>query len=225
MHHNAFRLNRRQAMLAGSASLLGAAGVLFHRVSSGREFQPWDASRQIEHCISIWLGGGMSQIDTFDPKRVGDPKGKKPGAAYASIETSVPGVQVCEYLPRVARLMEHVTAIRSVHHDVIDEHAAATNRMHTGRVISGTITYPSLGSVVANQRGSADPSAPAYVLIGYPHVTRGPGFLGAASGYLYLTDTSKGPAGWPNGVLDLSKFLIICILSMVRAGMFTMIGY
>jgi len=50
--------------------------------------------------------------------------------------------------------------------------------------------------------GSASGAAPPYVLIGYPHVTRGPGFLGAQSGYLYLTDTSRGPAGLsrPSGV-------------------------
>jgi hypothetical protein len=98
--------------------------------------------------------------------------------------------------------MDRVTAVRTVHHEVIDEHAAATNRMHTGRPISGTVTYPSLGSLVAHQRGAAGDGAPPYVLIGYPNVTRGPGFLGARHGYLYLTDTSQGPAGLsrPDGI-------------------------
>ncbi len=95
----------------------------------------------------------------------------------------------------LAKRMEQVTAVRTVHHDVIDEHAAATNRMHTGRTVSGSIAYPSLGSVVVNQLGAASEQAPPYVLIGYPNVTRGPGFLGATSGYLYLTDTNEGPAG------------------------------
>ncbi len=148
-----------------------------------------------EHVISIWLGGGMAQVDTFDPKRRGDPAAKKAGSYYASIDTAVPGVQLCEHLKQLAPLMERVTAVRTVHHDVIDEHAAATNRMHTGRPISGTIRYPSIGSIIAHQRGSASDQAPPYVLIGYPNVTRGPGFLGAQSGYLYLTDTSRGPAG------------------------------
>ncbi len=148
-----------------------------------------------EHVISIWLGGGMAQTDTFDPKRRGDPQSKKAGSYYDAIDTSVPGVRLCEHLPRLAPLMERVTAVRTVHHDVIDEHAAATNRMHTGRPISGTISYPSIGSIIAHQRGPASAEAPPYVLIGYPNVTRGPGFLGAQSGYLYLTDTSRGPAG------------------------------
>jgi hypothetical protein len=148
-----------------------------------------------EHVISIWLGGGMGQIDTFDPKAKGDPKAKKPGAYYDAIDTAVPGVQVCEHLSDIAPWMDRITAVRTVHHEVIDEHAAATNRMHTGRAINNTIVYPSIGSIVAKERGAASEVAPPYVLIGYPNPTRGPGFLGAANSYLYLTDTSKGPAG------------------------------
>ena len=148
-----------------------------------------------EHVISIWLGGGMGQIDTFDPKRRGDPTKKLAGSYYESIPTAVPGVRLCEHLPKLAPLMNRVTAVRTVHHNVIDEHAAATNRMHTGRPISGTVTYPSLGSIIAHERGPAAAGAPPYVLIGYPNVTRGPGFLGAKAGYLYLTDTGRGPAG------------------------------
>ena len=148
-----------------------------------------------EHVISIWLGGGMAQTDTFDPKRLGDPKAKKAGSYYPAIDTAVPGVRVCEHLSKLAPLMEQVTAVRTVNHNVIDEHAAATNRMHTGRPISGTISYPSIGSIIAHERGAVTEDAPPYVLIGYPNVTRGPGFLGAQSSYLYLTDTSRGPAG------------------------------
>lgn len=148
-----------------------------------------------EHVISIWLGGGMGQMDTFDPKRKGDPQARVAGSYYDAIDTVVPGVQVCEHLSGVAKQMEHVTAVRSVHHEVIDEHAAATNRLHTGRSISGTVTYPSLGSLISHELGTAGDGVPPYVLIGYPNVTRGPGFLGAKDGYLYLTDTSQGPAG------------------------------
>ncbi len=144
----------------------------------------------------------MGQIDTFDPKRRGDPKQKIAGAYYDSIDTAVADVQVCEHLPLVAARMDWVTAVRSVHHDVIDEHAAATNRMHTGRPVSGTVSYPSIGSVVADQLGPTQEGAPPYVLIGYPNVTRGSGFLGANANYLYLTETGRGPAGLsrPDGI-------------------------
>ena len=151
-----------------------------------------------EHCIFIWLGGGMSQIDTFDPKKQGNGKGapKLAGSMYKAIETTVPGVQVCEHLSNTAKVMEDVTVMRTVNHKVIDEHAFATNIVHTGRMISGNTIYPSIGSIIAHERGAASSEVPAYMLIGYPNVSRGPGFLGAKSGYVYLTDTNTGPSGF-----------------------------
>ncbi|MCA9135642.1 MAG: DUF1501 domain-containing protein, partial [Planctomycetales bacterium] len=194
------KLNRRQTIAATAAA---AGGIVLNRTARAGTAGESDNNTsnaeplrgKAEHVISIWLGGGMGQIDTFDPKRKGDAKAKKSGSYYESIDTAVDGVQVCEHLPRLAKVMDRVTAVRTVHHEVIDEHAAATNRMHTGRPISGTVTYPSLGSLVSHELGSAADGAPPYVLIGYPNVTRGPGFLGAKDGYLYLTDTNQGPAG------------------------------
>jgi hypothetical protein len=92
--------------------------------------------------------------------------------------------------------MEHVTAVRSVNHNIINEHAIATNFVHTARPISGSTSYPSIGSIVAHQRGAVNPKVPAYMLIGYPSPSRGPGFLGAKYGNIYLTDTTSGPAGF-----------------------------
>ncbi len=148
-----------------------------------------------DHCIFIWLGGGMAQIDTFDPKQRGDAKKKIAGSAYDAIDTAVKGVQVCEHLSRTAKVMDRVALMRSVNHSVIDEHAAAVNRMHTGRPTSGTVVYPSVGSIVAHERGAGGEGVPAYVLMGYPNASRGPGFLGAKDSYIYLTETAAGPAG------------------------------
>lgn len=190
-------LNRREFMGGTAAGLTGLALPAFG------ETEPVLRGKA-EHVINIWLGGGMGQIDTFDPKRKGDPKTRKPGCYYDSIETAVPGVKLTEHLAQLAPLMEDITAVRTIYHTVIDEHAAATNRMHTGRPISGTVTYPSIGSLIAHERGAADEGAPPYVLIGYPNVTRGPGFLGPKAGYLYTTDTSQGPAGLsrPDGITE-----------------------
>ncbi|MEZ6044103.1 MAG: DUF1501 domain-containing protein [Planctomycetaceae bacterium] len=148
-----------------------------------------------EHCIFVWLGGGAGQIDTWDPKRKGEPQANKPGSYYDSIETAIPGTQVCQHLSRCASILDRFNIVRTVHHDVIDEHAAATNMVHTGRKTTGTIVYPSVGSIVSHQRGAAGDGVPAYVLMGYPNVTRGPGFLGTRYGYLYLTETKAGPKG------------------------------
>jgi len=176
--------------MATAAASLGAASVLR---ADGE--QPKTALGKAEHCIFLWLGGGAGQIDTWDPKALGDPQAKKAGSYYKAIDTALPGVQVCEHLSHCAKILDRFTLLRTVHHEVIDEHAAAVNRLHTGRPTSGSIVYPSLGSIVAHQRGAAGEGVPAYVLIGYPNVTRGPGFLGAKHGYIYLTDTESGPAG------------------------------
>lgn len=182
--------SRRQILSTATA----AAGIALSDCASAPGVET-PLRGNAEHVVSIWLGGGMGQLDTFDPKLKGDPKAKKPGSYYDSIATAVPGVRVCEHLNAMAPLMDRVTVVRTVHHEVIDEHAAAINRMHTGRSISGTVTYPSIGSIITHERGAASDDVPPYVLIGYPNVTRGPGFLGAKAGYLYLTDTSQGPAG------------------------------
>jgi hypothetical protein len=170
-----------------------------------------------EHCIFLWLGGGASQIDTWDPKRRGDGK-KQAGSYYDPIPTAIEGVQVCEHLPRCADLLDRFILLRTVHHEVINEHAAAVNRMHTGRPTSGTIVYPSIGSIVAHQKGAAQEAIPPYVVVGYPNVTRGPGFLGAKAGYLYLTDTKAGPPTFrrPEGVSPTRQQRREALLQQVR---------
>ena len=183
---------------------------------AGKEFPKGKA----EHCIFIWLGGGAAQIDMWDPKRVGDPKAKKAGSAYPAIDTAIPGVQVTEHLGQCAKILDRFCLLRTVNHDTKDEHAAATNRMHTGRLVSGTIVYPSIGSIVANQRGKVTKGMPAYVVMGYPNLTRGPGFLGAQDGYIYLIDTEAGPAGLrrPSGISDTRQTRREQLLSGLRSG-------
>jgi hypothetical protein len=197
--------------VAASATVTGTAAA----------FQkPTDAPPigKAEHCIMIWLGGGMAQIDTFDPKALGDAKAKKAGSYYPAIDTAVAGVRVCEHLQHTAKLMDRVTALRTVNHNVVDEHAAATNRMHTGRPTTGTSQYPSLGSIIAHERGAVSSGVPAYMLIGYPNLTRGPGFLGQTAGFVYLTDLESGPAGLarPVGIDTIRQRRRERLLSTVR---------
>jgi hypothetical protein len=206
---------KRRNFIAGTA----AASLIYCPASHANASADSLLKGKAEHVISIWLGGGMGQIDTFDPKRKGDPTKKVAGSYYESISTAVDGVEVCEHLHRVAPLMDRVTAVRSVHHEVIDEHAAATNRMHTGRPVSGTVVYPSIGSIVAHELGAKADGVPPYVLIGYPNLTRGPGFLGAKHGFVYLTDTSQGPAGLsrPDGITPLRQSRRDAFLNQLQA--------
>ncbi len=186
-------VTRRQFIASASSVAVAAAAP---GLSLGSESGAAGPLGKAEHCIFIWLGGGASQIDTWDPKIKGDAKAGKAGSSYDPISTAIPDVQVCEHLHRCAPLLDRFAILRTVHHEVIDEHARATNQVHTGRPTAGTIVYPSIGSAVLATRGPLTDRVPGYVLIGIPNVTRGPGFLGAKCGYVYLTDTSVGPAGF-----------------------------
>ncbi len=173
----------QQQLLGLSAMSLGAPTV--RALPRGRA----------QSCILIWLGGGMCHIDTFDPKPMGSPEEGKPGSAYRAIPTAIPGVQVCEHLPMVARLMDRGIIIRTLNHPLNIDHADSTNLMKTGRTPSGTVVYPSLGSLVSHELGPRGQGIPPYVVMGFPNVTRGPGFLGGRHGYVYLTDPDAGPVG------------------------------
>ena len=140
-----------------------------------------------------YVGSEAAGRSESEEGRVVLPGDRHGDSRRAGLRASARGVRRCSTASSL---------VRTVHHEVIDEHAAAVNRMHTGRPTSGTIVYPSIGSIVAQQRGAAGEGVPAYVLIGYPNVTRGPGFLGAKHGYVYLTDTESGPAGLSRPLRD-----------------------
>ena len=86
----AFPQNRRDFLSASTAGLAGA-GMVSMLSASEKEHPPMPVGKA-EHCIMIWLGGGACQIDTWDPKRMGDAKAKKPGSYYPAIDTAIPGV-------------------------------------------------------------------------------------------------------------------------------------
>src|SRR3954463_2497625 len=122
---------------------LRTGGALLAASSLSPTFAADPKRGEATSCIFLWLGGGSAHLDTFDPKQRGDGK-KKPGSYYDAIPTAIPGARVSEHLPRVARRLNRCVLVRSLHHDIIDEHAAATNIVHTGRPVSGTVVYPSL---------------------------------------------------------------------------------
>ena len=176
--------------LAGAGMGLGASAAPAAAERGGK------APRgKADACIMIWLGGGAGHIDTFDPKRRGDAGRNAPGSYYDSIPTAVQGVRVAEHLSRTAKLLDRCVILRTVSHDLVGPHGAASNLMHTGRKPSGTLQYPSIGSVVSHELGAKSDEVPAYVVMGYPNIMRDPGFLGARHGYVYLTQTETGPGG------------------------------
>ncbi len=189
--------NRRQFLktTGRAAAVVAATSPFSSLVLADESAKPKPLKATADSCIFIWLGGGACHVDTWDPKVKGDPKASKAGSYYNAIPTALDGVQVCEHLPQMANLLDRAVVVRSCHHEVIDEHAAAVNRLHVGRPPTGTTIYPSIGAVMSHELGARGEGVPAYVVMGYPSASRGPGFLGAEHGYLYLTETELGPAG------------------------------
>ena len=104
-----FRSTRRDFGRYSGLSLLGAAasGWLPSMAARAAEQKKNNAKK----CILLWMSGGPSQMETFDPK-----PGAENGGPTKSIETSVPGVQISEHLPQVAKVMQHL-APNSLHVD------------------------------------------------------------------------------------------------------------
>src|SRR5882672_8951793 len=99
----------RRAFLKGALVTAGGAAVanwggLFHSQSIAQE-----ATRRTKRCILLWMNGGASQIDTFDMK-----PGRATGGPFRPVATNVPGVQICEYLPRLSRMADKLGIIRSM---------------------------------------------------------------------------------------------------------------
>lgn len=190
-------MRRRCFLAASGASVLTAVSPgprpLFAKEAS-QACGPFP-SGTAEQVIMLWMGGGQSQVDTWDQKRVTKDGLKDPGSAYRGIPTAIAGVEICEHLAEMAPRMDRCVPIRSLHHDVIDEHGAAAYRMHVGRPVSGTVIYPSLASIVSSLRGPGSEQMPSYVLMGQPSAGRNPGFLGAEHGPLVVTSTTAGPRG------------------------------
>lgn len=159
-----------QIMASQARASVGGAPV------SGAGVPPSDL-----RCILIWLDGGPSHFETFDPKPEAPSEIR---GEFNSIPTSVPGVHFCETMPRLAKSFKKFSVIRSIAHNQ-NNHGAGNHYMMTGRptpqpVGCGAFVtfHPSLGSVVSSQRATRE-GMPAYVSM--PSISRsgGPNFLGA----------------------------------------------
>src|SRR5437899_2125686 len=115
--------------------------------------------------ILVWLSGGPSQLDTWDPKPAAPSEVRGP---FGSIATTVPGVRISEHFPRQASIMDRLALIRSVDCRASIDHFPAPMQAGNPFAQRSTIdphigTHPSMGSVAARFRGPNDPAMPAYV--------------------------------------------------------------
>ncbi|MFO0960120.1 MAG: DUF1501 domain-containing protein [Isosphaeraceae bacterium] len=114
--------------------------------------------------ILLLLVGGPSQIDTFDPKPDAPSDVRGP---FRPIATAVPGVQVCEHLPGLARRMDRIGLIRSVYHDAAPIHETGFQLIQTGRLSRLEGDYPHVGSLASRQFGASE-SPPTFALLPAP---------------------------------------------------------
>jgi hypothetical protein len=119
------------------------------------------AKAKAKNCILVWLAGGPSHLDTFDPKPDA-PVGVK--GEFKPIDTTVPGLKISEVLPRLAKVMDQATLIRSVTSPEAD-HDRAAHHMLTGYRPSPALVYPSYGSAVAKSRELKRSALPPYVAV------------------------------------------------------------
>src|SRR5262245_12961367 len=185
-------LGRRDFLTAAAGAGVTLCGWL-GRLAAGAHEGPGPKSG-----ILLWMAGGPSHIDTFDPKP--DAPANVRGE-FRPIDTSVPGIRISEHFPRFARLMQHAAILRGMS-TVESDHKQATYHLHTGyQNRAGAVAFPSLGAIVAKEMGKRDVALHNSVCIGGPPQEGvGAGFLGPAGQPLAVTDPSRGldfiePAG------------------------------
>ncbi len=170
---NAPRLSRRDALRLAAAGVVGfSTSGWIERLAAGAAADP----KRRKAVILLWMTGGPSQTDTFDPK----PKHAN-GGEFKPIETAVPGIFVSEHLPRLAKQMKDIAIIRSMNTKEGD-HSRATYNLRTGYASQGPIHYPTLGSLVSKELGDEAAELPNFVSItpvrAFNPAAFGPGFLG-----------------------------------------------
>ena len=156
---------RREAVRVGGLTALGL--TLSDRCRAA-------APTRAKSCILLWLDGGPSHLETFDPKPDAPSEVRGP---FAAVPTAVPGVRVCELLPHTARVMGKVAVVRSMT-SPLGEHGLANHYLLTGYKPSPVLDYPSYGAVLAHTRGGR-PTLPPYVAVPDERAA-GSGFLGPA---------------------------------------------
>lgn len=136
-------------------------------------------------CILLWMAGGPSQLETFDPK-----PGTEHGGETKAIETAVPGITIAQGWDQTAKVMNEIALVRSMTNRE-GNHQRASYQLHTGYVPTATLKHPHIGCSMAAALGESKFDLPHIVSIGGP--TIGAGFLGAALEPFVVQNAERPP--------------------------------
>ena len=145
-----------------------------------------ELKKKQKRVILFWLAGGASQLETWDPK-----PGASTGGPFRAISTDVPGIQISELMPEMAKRMKNTCLIRGLNTRNGD-HGSGAKLMMRGRKDEASLKFPDLGAVVAREMGRADSKVPDYVTFytqteGRSMAPGDSGFLGARFAPMELT--------------------------------------
>jgi len=173
-------LTRRDFLHAGS---LGVLGLILPDLFTLRTLGAVNPRKDV-NCILLMLVGAPSQLDTWDMKPDAPAEIRGP---YKPIPTNVPGIQISEILPRMAKLADKYALVRSVYHNAAAVHDTGHQMMQTGWLFQGGIEYPNIGCVLAKLKGPKG-GVPPYVLMPHPIGNTGGNMPhGQTAGYLGKT--------------------------------------
>lgn len=139
-----------------------------------------------EHCIFFYMGGGMTHIDTFDPK-----PGTETGGQTKGISTGVAGVELAEFMPELAKRFKDIAVVRSMTQKTGD-HRGGSYWMHTSYAPLATIVHPSMGPWAQTILGKKHETLPDSVTIGAGGDHPGSGFFGPGLSPLPIGDPDRG---------------------------------
>lgn len=182
--HRADESTRRQFMRRTASSLLGV-GLLPRIFSADLLAAAPVAGGTAKNVIYLYMDGGMSHLDTWDPKQ-----GEVAGPTK-TIKTSADGIQIAEYLPLTAKLMHHGAIVRSIT-STQGAHEQGNYFMHTSYELRGSIAHPSMGAWLSSFRGPGNPGLPASVYVGNASRHPGAGFFPPIHTPLFVNNPENG---------------------------------
>jgi hypothetical protein len=184
------RVTRRDFLRVGSLTALGLSLPSFLQM---RARATTAGSARDVSCILIWLQGGISHIDSFDPKPQAPEEIR---GEFGTIATNVPGITLCDPLPRLAQQQDKYSILRSLN-PRNGSHGVADAYMMSGHPFNQSIIYPAYGAVVAKEQGDRK-SMPPYVQLGAQIDQRFGGGVAGLLGDQFNPFVLPGDASSPN---------------------------